>query len=332
MERGARGARRDSDIGTDMSDRGPQLARYRLSNALQMALIVAALALVLAIPAWLIAGRGGVLWALVMVALTVVLAGRVPSRMVLARTGARPLARRQAPDLYRLLDALYARSRMPGDPRLFLVPSPQLNAFAVGTANDGGIAVTDGLLRHLSARQLAGVLAHETSHLRHNDTRVMSMAAAMTQLTMLGATAIQVLLLLYLPWLWAGAIEIPLAVLLVAAFSPTISTLLQLALSRNREFTADLEAVALTGDPDGLASALDVLERAQGSWLRTIFGRNPSPVSWLRTHPPTAQRIARLSELSRESGRRLSVDHYDTHPGAFRRPHDGPHLRGFGRG
>jgi heat shock protein HtpX len=315
-----------------MSDRGPQIARYRLSNALQMALIIAALALVLAIPAWLIAGRGGVLWALAMVALTVLLAGRVPSRIVLARSGARPLARRQAPGLYGLLDELYARAGMPSGPRLYLVPSPQLNAFAVGTAADGGIAVTDGLLRRLAARELAGVLAHETSHLRRNDTRVMSMAAAMTQLTMFGATAIQILLLLYLPWLLAGAIDIPIALLLAAAFSPTVSTLLQLALSRNREYTADLEAVALTGDPAGLAAALDVLERANGSWLRTIFGREPSPVSWLRTHPPTARRIERLRALSDASaGRRLSAERFDTHPGRFVRPHDGTPMRWFGR-
>jgi len=307
-----------------------RFARHRLANAAQMALIVAALAVAMAVPAWLMAGRTGVAWALVMVALTVVLAGRVPARMVLVRSGARPLGRTLAPGLYRIVDALYARAGMPAAARLFLVPSAQLNAFAVGTARDGSIAVTEGLLRRLSAPELAGVLAHEVAHLRKGDTRVMSMAAAMTQVTMFAATAVQVLLLIYLPWLLSGAVSMPLYALFAAAVSPTLSTLLQLALSRNREFTADLEAVALTGDPEALA----LLERANGSWLRTVFGRKPAALPWLRTHPPTEDRIARLRELSAGSmalPRPLPYPGGPIHPDRFGAWPAASRMRWFGR-
>lgn len=282
-----------------------QITEHRLHNWLQLALIVAGLALLLAVPAWLIAGAGGVVWSLFLVAMAVYTSSRAPARMILARSGAGLLRRRQAPGLYGILDELYRRAGMSIQPVLFYVPSPQLNAFAVGDRGNGGIAVSDGLVRALRPRELAGVLAHEVSHLRHNDTRVMSMAAAMSQLTALGATFLQVSLLMMLPWVITGQVDMPWLVLLFVAAAPTASTLLQLALSRNREYTADLEAAALTGDARGLASALEILERHHGSWLESLFGRRPSGpfTEWLQTHPPTSERIRRLLELERARSR-----------------------------
>lgn len=275
------------------------MAEHRLRNLLQLALIMGGLAVLLAVPAWLIAGPGAVLWSLVLVAGAVYTSGRVPARLILARTGAGLLRPRQAPALYEILGELYRRAGLHMEPALFYVPSPQLNAFAVGDRDDGGIAVTEGLVRALKPRQLAGVLAHEVSHLRHNDTRVMSVAAAMSQLTALGATFLQVFLLMMLPWVITGQVAMPWLLLIFVAAAPTASTLLQLALSRNREYTADLESAALTGDPGGLASALEVLDRYQGSWLKSLFGgRQPGPFTeWLQTHPPSDERIRRLLEL-----------------------------------
>jgi len=275
-----------------------QIARHRLLNAAQTLLVTGGLLVVLAMPAWVLAGGTGVLWVIALGVATAWLSGKMPSRLVLARAGASPLDRRQAPGLYALMDKLYQAADLHIEPALYYVPSRQLNAFAVGTARDGGIALTDGLLRRLSARELAGVLAHEVSHLANNDTRVMSMAAAMTQMTMVGATLVQFLLLMALPWMLEEGAAFPWLLLFAVAVSPTASTLLQLALSRNREYTADLEAVALTGDARGLASALRLLERDNGSWLRSVFGREPVQVPWLQTHPPTAERIRRLFELS----------------------------------
>ncbi|APE29945.1 peptidase M48, Ste24p [Halomonas aestuarii] len=273
----------------------PRLWRSRLKNGLQTLLIMGGLALVLAVPGYLLAGGLGLLVSLGAVVAGALASTWVPARVILADAGAGLLERHQAPTLYRLLDTLYRRAGLRRPPQLFYTPSEDLNAFAVGTRHDGGIAVTEGLLRVLTLRELAGVLAHEVSHLRHGDTQVMSMAATMTRLTLFLTTVLQISLLLMLPMILAGEFRLPWGLLLVVAFAPSLSTLLQLALSRNREYTADLDAMALTGDPEGLASALGVLERHHGRWLATLFGRHPpAGLDWLRTHPPTQERIRRL--------------------------------------
>lgn len=290
-----------------------RLWRSRVKNGLQTLLIMAGLALVLAVPGYLLAGGLGIVMSLGVVVAGAFAGSWVPARYILADAGAGLLDRHQAPALYRLLDTLYRRAGLSRPPQLFYAPSPDLNAFAVGTRHDGGIAVTEGLLRTLTLRELAGVLAHEVSHLRHGDTRVMSMAAAMTRLTLWLTTVLQLSLLLMVPLILAGELHLPWSLLLVVAFAPSLSTLLQLALSRNREYTADLDAVALTGDPEGLASALAVLERHHGRWLATLFGRHPpAGLDWLRTHPPTEERIRRLMSVD-ESLESPLHDHHDNH-------------------
>lgn len=279
--------------------------RSRLRNAAQTALLGLGLAVLMAVPVWLLAGASGALWVLGAVVLALALAGQMPARYVLARSGAVPVTPRQAPQLYRLLGLLYRRAGCPSRPMLFYVPSAELNAFAVGDRFEGGIAVTDGLIRALDLRQLAGVLAHEVSHLRSGDTRVMAMAAVAGQVTAWGALLLQFAVLMLLPWTLTGAVDLPWSALLVAMLAPTVSTLLQLALSRTREFAADVDAAALTGDPRGLASALQTLERLGGRWLISIFGQRSGPArEWLRTHPLTPTRISRLLALEPTSRRR----------------------------
>jgi heat shock protein HtpX len=174
-----------------------------------------------------------------------------------------------------------------------------INAFALGDAGHRVIAVTDGLLRTLQLRELVGVLAHEISHIRHHDMWVMVVADVITRLTSGLALIGLLVLVVSVPFVLLGEAHIPLTAALLLAAAPTVSTLLQLGLSRNREFDADLGAVGLTGDPRGLASALDKLDRYQGGWLEQIFlpgQRSPDP-SVLRSHPPTAERIRRLLAL-----------------------------------
>ncbi|MGM0783555.1 MAG: zinc metalloprotease HtpX [Pseudomonadota bacterium] len=275
-----------------------RLWRSRIKNALQTLLIMVSLALVLSIPGYLFAGPFGVVLCFATVLLAAYFSSWVPARWILANSGAGLLHRHQAPALYRLLDTLYQRAELKMQPQLYYSPTAELNAFAVGDQRDGGIAVTEGLLRTLSLRELAGVLAHETSHLRHGDTRVMSLAAAMTRLTVWATTLVQISLLLMLPMIVTGELTVPWFTLLLVALAPTLSTLLQLALSRNREYTADLEAIAITRDPRGLASALQVLDHHQGQWLAALFGYHPPAwIDWLRTHPPTNERIRRLMAL-----------------------------------
>ena len=148
-------------------------------------------------------------------------------------------------------------------------------------------------------RELAGVLAHEISHIRNNDLWLMSLADLTGRLTRTMTLLGLILLFVGLPLWLSGAASLPWLLISLLVFAPQLTVLLQLALSRAREFEADLDAAGLTGDPAGLASALARLERCQrGIWERILMPgyRLPEP-SLLRSHPPTEQRIARLETL-----------------------------------
>lgn len=272
--------------------------RHRRRNRLQALLLLTGMAVVLGVCAWLIAGRFGVTVVAVAGLLTLALRPTVPPEWVLRAYGAQRLPAAAAPQLHRFVEALAARAGLPARPRLYYVASPMLNAFAVGRPHDAAIAVTDGLLRGLSGRELAGVLGHEISHVRADDLWVMTLADTIGRLTHVLAYAGVALLALGLPLLAVGTAG-PLLIAVILAAVPTVVTLLQLALSRSREYDADLEAARLTGDPAGLASALCTLERTEGRiWERILVphGRAPDPVL-LRTHPPTEERVRRLAEL-----------------------------------
>ena len=179
------------------------------------------------------------------------------------------------------------------------IASPTLNAFAVGRREDSVIAVTDGALRTLDLRELAGVLAHEVSHIRNNDLWVMGLADTISRLTSMLSFMGTMLLIAALPMFFAGGAGPPVLAALLLMFAPTLGSLLQLALSRAREYNADLDAAGLTGDPRGLAAALLKLERYQGrAWEEMVMPGRRIPVpSILRTHPPTEERVRRLMSL-----------------------------------
>ena len=149
-----------------------------------------------------------------------------------------------------------------------------------------------------------GVLAHEISHIRNDDLWIMGLADAVSRLTRMLSWMGQLLLLLSLPMLIPGGDTFPWLLVLPLTGAPILSFLLRLALSRTREYDADLGAATLTENPRGLANALAKMERLRGSWLERLLlseRRLPEP-SVLRTHPDTADRIRRLLEL--EAGRR----------------------------
>jgi heat shock protein HtpX len=265
---------------------------------------------VLAGLAWLLFGTAGLLWALVLGVIVVALRPRVSPGWVLSMYGACPFPPGVAPDLHRYVRALAVRAELPAVPALYYVASPMANAFAVGRRDEAALTVSDGLLRRLTSRELVGVLAHEVGHIRADDLWIMSLSDAVGRLTHALAYFGLILLVLALP-LMAGGTYAPLWYALILATVPTVVTLLQLALSRSREYDADLEAAMLTGDPDGLASALDQLERSEGRvWERVMVPRRRAPDPLLlRTHPPTAERIRRLRELvPRDDRRRLGDD------------------------
>ncbi len=269
--------------------------RHLWANRLQTFLLVAALLGIGMLAGTLLLGENGLWMALGACLLVLLLAPAASSRLTLRFYGARPIEPSEAPALWQTIDAIAARAGLPAPPVPHYVPSPLVNAFAVGSRHDAAIALTDGLLRGLTPREITAVLAHETAHIAHGDLRVMGLADYVSRLTSIFSLMGQLMLLFSLPWLLEGNAVVNWPALLLLIASPHIARLAQLGLSRAREFDADATAVRLTGDPRGLAAALARIERAQRSWRSVLLPGwgNPEP-SWLRTHPETEERIRRL--------------------------------------
>lgn len=277
-----------------------QLAqRHRALNRLQSAFLLLAMGALLALVGWLFAGPLGLVWSLVLAAGLAVLSPSFSPRFILRMYRARALSPDQVPGLYRLVGELSRRAGLGRAPRLFYVSSPVLNAFALGHSGQSWLVVSEGILRKLTPRELTGVLAHEISHIRHNDTTVMGLADLFSRLTGVLSTAGQFLLLFNLPLVIFSDYHINWWAILVLITAPIVSSLIQLALSRAREYQADISAAELTGDPDGLASALSKIELYQNSVLEQIVmpGRGVPEPSILRTHPHTRDRLERLRSL-----------------------------------
>lgn len=277
-------------------------ALHKLRNIVHSALLIAGMALIVSASSWTLWGTEGIIWGLAGTMLAMVLSPAVPPALVLSLYRARPLSHTELPEVYVALSELGRRADLPAPPRLYFIPSTVLNAFAVGNRNAAAIAVTDGMLRNLTFRELVGVLAHEVSHIANNDLWVMNLADAMSRVTALMSYLGIVLLAVNLPLIAADGGVVPWVLVLLLIFAPTLMDLLQLALSRAREFDADLDAVRLTGETDGLASALAKLESWQGRfWESVLFpGRRVPDPSLLRTHPSTEERIRRLMRLRGE--------------------------------
>ncbi|HET7688422.1 MAG TPA: zinc metalloprotease HtpX [Candidatus Macondimonas sp.] len=273
--------------------------QHAWQNRLQSLLLLAVMAGFLGLSGWLLWGRDGLLVLVSVGAVSVLANPSLSPRLVMRMYGARPITQSEAPVLWQALLALSARADLASTPRLYYIPSRMLNAFAVGTPMNSAIAVTDGLLRRLTMDELLGVLAHEVSHIRNKDLWVMGLADLFSRATSLVSLLGQFLLLLNLPLILFSQVTINWWAILLLIFAPNLSALTQLALSRTREYDADLNAARLTGNPEALARALAKMERIQGGWLERLFlpGRRIPEPSLLRTHPPTEERIGRLMAL-----------------------------------
>ncbi len=273
---------------------------HKLRNRLHSALLLLGIGTLLGLSAVLLWGLPGLVWAGLAVVLLLFLAPRLSSETVMRMYRAREVDARFSP-VGRILDLITERAGLPAPPRLFVIPSTTLNAFATGSARNSSIAVTDGLLRTLNLRELAGVLAHEVSHIRNNDLWVMGLADAMSRFTQAMSTLAVLLAGFNFIGMVAGVTLVSWWAILVLYLAPLLSSLLQLGLSRAREYDADFEGALLTGDPRGLVSALRKLERYTGRfWEDLLFpvpGRRVPHPSLLRSHPRTEDRIARLLEL-----------------------------------
>lgn len=229
-------------------------------------------------------------------------------RMAISMTRSRPVSETEAPELYEIMRRLTSRAGMPM-PRLYISPSPQPNAFATGRNQaHAAVAVTDGLLRILNKSELEGVLAHELSHIKNKDILIGTIAAAFAGAITMIANVIQWGAILGMGrddeeggGGFAGAI-------LMAIIAPIAAMIIQMAISRSREYLADQTGAYMAGYSGGLANALLKLERAAhripmqvNPATSHLFIVNPlsgaSVARLFSTHPPISERVKRLQEL-----------------------------------
>ncbi len=269
--------------------------RHRWLNNVHTTLLVGGSLALLAISAWAIGGMTGVFYAVAFGAISLFASRRVSPAMVLRMYKAKPVNAREFPVGHQIMRDLADRADLAVVPKLHVVPSKMMNAFAVGRQDESAVAVTDALVRNLTARELAGVLAHEVTHIKNEDVKVMSVADMVSRFT----STLSTLGMLALVFNVSGFFQVSWLGIAAMIFAPTIGGLLQMALSRTREFDADYGAALLTGDPDGLSMALRKLEKFYERKLEGMMlpaGRIKQP-SMLRSHPPTDERIARLDAL-----------------------------------
>ncbi|GAO02251.1 zinc metalloprotease HtpX [Anaeromyxobacter sp. PSR-1] len=234
-------------------------------------------------------------------------------RLALMAHRARPVTREELPQVYEIVERLTRRAGMPM-PRVYVIPSETPNAFATGrNPSHAAVAVTEGILRILDRRQLEGVLAHELAHVRNRDILISTVAAAVAGLISTLGYVVR----------WGALLGgmrreddrggSALELLAWAILAPLVALVIQLAVSRSREYGADASGAELVGDPEPLAEALLALERGNeaipyqygGPATAHLFIVNPfhgagaKMMSLFSTHPPIEERVRRLREMRR---------------------------------
>ena len=280
-----------------------------MSNIFKTALLLGVLTAMLVLIGGAIGGQQGMVIAFFVALVMNFFSYWFSDKMVLAMYRAQPLDEASAPIVYRIVRGLTTRAGMPM-PRIYLIPTDTPNAFATGRNPEHAVvAVTGGILRILDEEELEGVLAHELSHVKNRDVLISTIAA-----TLAGAIT-------YLAHMaqWAamfggrssnddeGGVN-PIAAILMAVLAPIAAMLVQMAVSRSREYQADATGARIAGKPWGLAKALEKLQMAQqvapmeaNPATAHLFIVNPlsgrSLMNLFSTHPPLEDRIARLRAM-----------------------------------
>ena len=281
-------------------------------NYMRTAMLLAGLTALFMGVGFLVGGQSGAMLALVVAAGMNFFAYWNSDRMVLSMHGAQEIDERAAPDLFHMVRDLSSRAGLPM-PRVYLMDNPQPNAFATGrNPENAAVAITTGLVQRLNSEEVAGVLAHELAHIENHDTLIMTITA-----TIAGAISMIAQFGLF----FGGnrdnnnglGIVGTLAMVILA---PIAAMIVQMAISRTREYAADNLGGRISGQPTALASALAKISSAAHAIPNEEAERNPAtahlfiinPLSGQRmdnlfaTHPATENRIAALNELARELG------------------------------
>jgi heat shock protein HtpX len=281
-----------------------------MGNFFKTAVLLAALTCLVVLIGGAIGGQQGMLIAFVLAAGMNFASYWFSDRIVLSMYGAQPVTEAQAPELYAMVRRLATRGGIPM-PRVYIMPSDTPNAFATGrNPEHAAVAVTEGIMRMLDEGELEGVLAHELSHVKNRDTLIMTVAATLAGVITYLAHMAQ----------WAAIFGGRrsddedsggggmLGGLVMAIVAPIAAMLVQMAISRTREFQADASGARLSGQPWGLAKALEKLEMAASMApmdatpaTAHLFIVNPlrggGIATLFSTHPPTSERIARRRSM-----------------------------------
>jgi heat shock protein HtpX len=264
----------------------------------------------IAISYWIIGGAGGLIIGIALAAATNLFSWYQSDKIALTVYRARPVSQAEAPGLYRMVQKLSQRANIPM-PGIYIVPSQTANAFATGRDPEhAAVAVTQGILNILPEDELEGVIAHELTHIINRDTLTQAVAA-----TIAGAISFLAQMVSYSLWFGGGRDSDrggnPLGILLTVIFAPVAATIIQLAISRTREFSADAGSARLTGNPRALANAL---KRLEATARQLPLNANPAfeplliinPISGkflgnlFSSHPPTEARVEQLLNLEQE--------------------------------
>ncbi|WP_297110115.1 zinc metalloprotease HtpX [uncultured Devosia sp.] len=289
-------------------------------NTLRTFALLAAMTALFMVVGYFIGGTAGMFIALAFAAVTNLFAFWNSDKLVLRMQNAVPVERSRAPELYDMVDVLSKRAGIP-TPAVYVIETDQPNAFATGRdPNNAAVAVSSGLLRQLDTREVAGVVAHELAHIKNRDTLTMTITATL-------AGAISALAQFGLFFGGGNNRDNPLGgigAILMVFLAPLAAMLVQMAVSRTREYEADRHGAEISGDPLALASALHKIATLAGRQVNVAAERNPAmahmyivnPLSGARmdnlfsTHPDTGNRIVALQRLAAEG----VVDHKDARP------------------
>lgn len=282
-----------------------------MANSLRTIFLLAVLAGLFMLVGYVIGGTGGLLLALAFSFATNIFAYWNADKFVLRLQNAEPVVATRAPELFELVGGLANNAGLPM-PKLYLIHADQPNAFATGrNPQNAAVAVSTGLLQHLERDEVAAVIAHEMAHIRNRDTLTMSIGA-----TLAGAISVMAQFGLFFGGRSTASPLGGIGTLVMAIFAPFAAMIVQMAVSRTREYEADVGGAQISGNPLALASALEKISQATTQFENPFARRHPgvahlyivNPLagsgrdSMFSTHPDVRNRIAALEKMAEEMG------------------------------